>query len=142
MPAVSGEARFSPSTTVFCAAAICIVAVGVMGPRAIFGFALCSLVLARFYRRIKHDRPMTAVELHALSRQLSRMVYLLLYVVVGLTQLSSVALRQGNSGPPKALQGYLVCALAALVLIRIIEAACTHRKPPWPHLQSRSRSLA
>lgn len=142
MSAVGGEARFSPSAAVFCAAAVCIVAIGVMGPRAIFGCALCGLVLVRFYWRLKRDWSMSAVELHAFARQLSRMVYLLLYLVVGLTLLPCVALRQGFSGPPKALQGYLACALAALVLIRVMEAARTHRKPPWAQLHSRSRSLA
>jgi hypothetical protein len=142
MSATNVGARFSPSVVLFCAAAICIVAIGVMGPRAIFGFALCSLVLVRFYWRVRNDWSITAVEIHAFSRRLSRMVYLLLYLVVGLTQLLAVALGQALSAPPRALQGYLACALAALVLIRAIEAACTHRKPPRTHLHSKSRSLA
>jgi cytochrome b561 len=50
---------------------------------ALFGLLLCSLVLARCRWRVKHSPQMRPAELRELSRHLSRIVYLLLYVVVG-----------------------------------------------------------
>jgi cytochrome b561 len=49
----------------------------------LFGLLLCSLVLARYQWRVNHSPRMRPVDVRELSRHLSRIVYLLLYVVVG-----------------------------------------------------------
>jgi cytochrome b561 len=79
--------------------ALLVVVVGVLGllrgswPRrmlefwinihALFGLLLCGLVLVRFRWRIKHSPRMPQPRIRELSRHLSRIVYLLLYVVIG-----------------------------------------------------------
>jgi cytochrome b561 len=50
---------------------------------ALFGMLLCGLVLARCRWRVEHSRRMVRADVRELSRHLSRIVYLLLYVVIG-----------------------------------------------------------
>src|ERR1700691_2327451 len=50
---------------------------------ALFGTLLCGLVLARCQWWVKHSRRMGRADVRKLSRHLSRIVYLLLYVVIG-----------------------------------------------------------
>jgi cytochrome b561 len=52
--------------------------------RTLFGLLLWGFVIARFYWRAKHSWPMPLVDIREFSRALSRMVYLLLYLVVGI----------------------------------------------------------
>jgi cytochrome b561 len=56
----------------------------------LFGLLLCGLVFSRCWWRVKHSRRMLPADIRELSRHLSRIVYLLLYVVVGLSQLISI----------------------------------------------------
>jgi cytochrome b561 len=76
-----------------------IVAIGVVGllgsswPRrmleswinihALFGLLLCGLVFARCRWRVGHSPAMLADDIRGLSRHLSRIVYLILYSVIG-----------------------------------------------------------
>jgi cytochrome b561 len=53
---------------------------------ALFGLLLCGLVLARYQWRVRHSRCMLPTDVRELSRHLSRIVYLLLYVVIGVRQ--------------------------------------------------------
>jgi hypothetical protein len=57
---------------------------------ALFGLLLCGLVFSRCWRRLKHSPRMLAADIRELSRHLSRIVYLLLYVVIGVRQTVSV----------------------------------------------------
>jgi hypothetical protein len=73
---------------------------GASGPRrtleswinihALFGLLLCALVLARCRWSVKHSPPMLPTDIRQLSRQLSRTVYLLLYVVIGVRELIAI----------------------------------------------------
>jgi hypothetical protein len=54
---------------------------------ALFGFLLCALVLASCQWHIKHSPRALPHDLRELSRHLSRIVYLLLYVVIGLREM-------------------------------------------------------
>jgi cytochrome b561 len=54
---------------------------------ALFGFLLCVLVLASCQWRIKHSPRMLSSDLRELSRHLSRIVYLLLYVIIGVKEM-------------------------------------------------------
>jgi cytochrome b561 len=53
---------------------------------ALFGLLLCGLVLARYQWRVRHSPCMLSADIRELSRHLSRIVYLLLYVVIGVRQ--------------------------------------------------------
>jgi cytochrome b561 len=53
---------------------------------ALFGLLLCGLVLVRYQWRVRHSPGMLPTDVRELSRHLSRIVYLLLYVVIGVRQ--------------------------------------------------------
>jgi cytochrome b561 len=53
---------------------------------ALFGLLLCSLVLTRYQWHVRHSPGMLPTDIRELSRHLSRIVYLLLYVVIGARQ--------------------------------------------------------
>jgi hypothetical protein len=57
---------------------------------ALFGLLLCGLVLARCRWRVKHSPPMSPADIRQLSRHLSRIVYLLLYVVIGVREIIGI----------------------------------------------------
>jgi cytochrome b561 len=50
---------------------------------ALFGLLLCALVLARCQWRVRYSSCMLPTDIRELSRHLSRIVYLLLYIVIG-----------------------------------------------------------
>ena len=53
---------------------------------ALFGLLLCGLVLVRYQWRVRHSPGMLPTDIRELSQHLSRIVYLLLYVVIGVRQ--------------------------------------------------------
>jgi cytochrome b561 len=57
---------------------------------ALFGLLLCGLVLSRCWWRVKHSPRMLPADIRDLSRHLSRIVYLLLYVVIGVRQIVGI----------------------------------------------------
>jgi cytochrome b561 len=57
---------------------------------ALFGLLLCGLVLARCRWGVKHSPPMSPTDIRQLSRHLSRILYLLLYMVIGLRELIAI----------------------------------------------------
>ena len=93
-------------TALYGCIAIIAVVIGVLGLRgpsaprqlleswinvhALFGLLLCGLVLARCRWCVKHSPPAARVDIRRLSRHLSRIVYLLLYVVMGLRQIIGI----------------------------------------------------
>jgi cytochrome b561 len=110
--------------------------------RVLFGSLLWALVIARFYWCVKHVPPMQPEDYRRLSRHLSRLVYLLLYIVVGLRQLIAIVhsiwhdlefglLRAtpdpGIVEPVEYLQAYLVYGLFSLITIRVLAALHNNR---------------
>ena len=89
----------------------------IMGLHALFGSLLSVFVGAAFYRRVRHAPPTQIIELRNFSRRLSRMVYLLLYLVFGAVLL--VHMPAWPSGDLRATLGY---GIAALVMVRVLEA--------------------
>ena len=99
-------ARERMLTALYAGIALAAVVIGVLGligaswPRqmleswinihALFGLLLCGLVFSRCWWRVKHSPRMPPADIRDLSRHLSRIVYLLLYSVVGLSQLISI----------------------------------------------------
>ena len=88
---------------------------GVMGLHALFGSFLSVFVIAAFYRRVRHAPPMQMAELRNFSRSLSRLVYLLLYVVFGAVLLANMPV-----WPTRDLRATLGYGIAALVMIRVL----------------------
>ena len=57
-----------------------------IGVHALFGLLLCGLVFARCRWHVKHSPRMLPADTRELTRHLSRIVYLLLYVVIGVRE--------------------------------------------------------
>jgi cytochrome b561 len=55
-----------------------------------FGLLLCGLALAHCQWRIKHSSRMLPADVRELSRHLSRLVYLLLYLVIGAREIIGI----------------------------------------------------
>jgi cytochrome b561 len=97
---------------------------------ALFGLLLCGLVAVRFRWWLKHSPPAHALDIRQFSRRLSRMVYLVLYLVTGAMEVISViGAQQDGVRPTQALglllptpdsQAFLIWGLVALVLIRAL----------------------
>jgi len=141
----------------FWCAAILVVAVGVLGLvddswsrkiveswiniHTLFGFLLWGFVIARFYWRAKHSPLMLPSGICELSRHLSREVYLLLYIIVGVREIVGIANviwyggtldfnlfdKHFRNGPDRAgfeakedFQAFLAYGLVALVIIRTL----------------------
>jgi len=108
--------------------------------RALFGSLLWALVIARFYWCVKYIPPMLPEDFRRLTRHLSRMVYLLLYIVVGLRQLIAIvnsiwrdlefALPTPDPRivePVEYLQAYVIYGLFSLITIRALAALHNNR---------------
>jgi cytochrome b561 len=141
MTAHISSSRLASTRTLFCSMASLVV-LGVIGltydswlegtpvswisVRTLFALLLWGFVIARFYWRVKHFWPMSLVEIRELSRGLSRMVYLLLYVVVGINQLLGIrhVIWYGGALEPAAgLQPFLAYGLVAVIMIRVLALA-------------------
>jgi cytochrome b561 len=108
------------------------------GVHALFGLLLVGLVIARFYWWLKHTPPAQNADIRRFSRQLSRLVYLVLFLVIGAKQITGIVnfmwhggildfgllLNSDNArdlGIYKSTADFraiLVCGLIALALIR------------------------
>jgi cytochrome b561 len=103
----------------------------------LFGGLLCGLVVVRFRWWLQHCPPRQAIDIRRFTRELSRMVYLVLYLVVGSQQvIRFVGYLQSNHHVPQSLdvlelpidgQAFLICGLIAIVLIRVL-AFCRWRR--------------
>lgn len=153
----SSCARASKHMALYGCMAIFVVAVGVLSlvgvsrPRqmveswinihALFGLLLCGLVIARYQWRVRHSPGMLPTDLRELSRHLSRIVYLLLYVVIGVRQSIGIvnSIRHGGAidfnlfdgrfrngpdsrafDPKDDFQMFLATGLFALVIARVL----------------------
>lgn len=107
----------------------------------LFGLLLCGLVFSRCWWRVKHSPRMLPADMRELSRHLSRIVYLLLYIVVGLRELISIldSIWHGSpvdfnlfdarfrNGPDSAgwnpkddFQLFLATGFSVLVIVRVV----------------------
>lgn len=108
---------------------------------ALFGLLLCGLVFARCRWRVQHSPRMLPGDIRELSRHLSRIVYLLLYAVIGGRELIGIlnnlwhgapvdfGLLEAHSrqGPEHAgfdpkddFQLFFVSGLFALLFVRVL----------------------
>jgi cytochrome b561 len=65
----------------------------------LFGLLLCGLVLARCRWRVERSPRMLTADIRELSRHLSRLVYLLLYVVIGVREAIAMLSSLWHGGP-------------------------------------------
>jgi len=149
-------ARERMLTALYAGIALVAVVIGVLGligaswPRqmleswinihALFALLLCGLVFSRCWWRVRHSPRMLPADIRELSRHLSRIVYLLLYSVVGLSQLIGIldsiwhvgAVRfnlfdERFRGPDYAgfnlkddFQLFLATGLSVLIIVRVV----------------------
>jgi len=107
---------------------------------ALFGLLLFGLVFARYQWHVRHSPCMLPTDFRELSRHLSRIVYLLLYVVIGVRQSIGIinSIRHGiavdfnlfddrfRNGPDRAgrnpkddFQSLLATGLFVLIVVRV-----------------------
>jgi cytochrome b561 len=107
---------------------------------AAFGVLLCLMVVAQFHAANLRAVPLSEVGLHTFCRRLTRLVFLMLYVLFGVNELVSVAVRLWNDGPhgsgqpallpsPESLRVYLAYGVVALIIIRVLGAWMAQRSP-------------
>jgi cytochrome b561 len=108
---------------------------------ALFGLLLCGLVFSRCHWRLKRSPCMLPSDIRPLSRHLSRIVYLLLYLVIGVREIMSILgslwhggavdfnlfddrLRQGPDyatfNPKDDFQLFFASGLFALIFVRVL----------------------
>lgn len=80
---------------------------------ALFGALLWASVVARFRRRLHQSPRMLPIDIREFSRHLSRLVYLMLYILM------LVRLIIGSPAAPD-FQGYLGYGLIALITIQVL----------------------
>ncbi len=104
---------------------------------AVFGLLLWIMVVAQFQQRARAPSLMHAANVDSSCRQLSRAVYLLLYVLFGADQIIRAGVPRWNGGafgashpaiaqPPENLRDYLAYGMLALLTIRAL--AALHRR--------------
>lgn len=98
-----------------------------VGLHALFGLFLYTLVAVRFHSGMNWAAPAPPSDIRRLSRELSRMVYLSLYAVIGLRQLVSLADWSSHGGSMQFaklsdvdLQAILAYGIAGLFFIRLL----------------------
>lgn len=103
---------------------------------AVFGLLLWMMVVAQF-QQARSDRIVQAADLRSICRQLSRTVYLLLYIVFGASQVVRFAVFLWNRAtigamhpaiaqPPENLRDYLAYGIVALLSIRALTVLHRH----------------
>jgi cytochrome b561 len=105
---------------------------------ALFALLLAGLVIARFLWWLKHSPPAQKADIRRFSRQLSRLIYLVLYLVIGTQQIIVIVNFMWHGGTldfgllldndsvqdlgiyksTADFRAILVCGLIALALIR------------------------
>ena len=93
---------------------------------AVFGLLLWVMVVAQFQERTRAPRLLQEAAIDSASRQLSRTVYLLLYVVFGADQLVRAMRHPATALPPENLRDYL--AYGVLALLTLHAMAARHRR--------------
>jgi len=95
---------------------------------ALFALFLAGVLPARIRWWLKYSPPVSAADIRQFCRQLSRSVYLVLYLIIGAKQLVGIIgglNAEGGLGQDPGMlvptnQGFLVYGLIALVLIRVL----------------------
>jgi cytochrome b561 len=89
---------------------------------AVFGLLLWIMVVAQFQERTRAPGLMQEANIDSCCRQLSRAVYLLLYLVFGADQIIRAMRHAAIAQPPENLRVYLAYGILALVTLRAMAA--------------------
>ena len=101
-----------------------------------FGTGLAAFIALRFHWHLRSNAPLPDSSA-ALTRRLSRLVYLTLYVLVGANQACAVLNNQALPTSATGLQGYLIAGVVSLALIRVLRLTAKlvrvqfPRDPAW-----------
>lgn len=87
---------------------------------AAYGVSLAMFASSRFYWFTRFGSDLRALELHDLSRHLSRLVYLSLYVLIAGNEVCAFLDGQALAASAAKLQSYLVAGILVLVWIRLL----------------------
>jgi hypothetical protein len=94
---------------------------------ALFGLLLCILVAMRFHGRWTRNTLTSQYDIRELSRELSRLVYLSMYVIIGLRQAVNLADGVWHHGTAEFghlvdgdLQTVVAYGVVGLVFIRVL----------------------
>jgi cytochrome b561 len=93
---------------------------------AVFGLLLWIMVVAQFQQRTRAPDLMQEANIDSSCRQLSRAVYLLLYLVFGADLIIRAMLHPSIAQPPENLRDYLAYGVLALLTLRAM--AARHRR--------------
>jgi hypothetical protein len=104
---------------------------------ALFGLLLGIAVFTHFYHGMNRAPQATLPDIAKLSRELSRKIYLLMYVLLGLR--IALGLNRPQPQPADGFRDYLICGILALVLVRVL-AARRLRVGSFTPLESRARA--
>jgi hypothetical protein len=118
---------------------------------AAFGVLLCLMVVAQFHVENLRAVALSGTSLRAFCRGLTRLVFLELYALFGVHELVHVAATLWNKGPhgtaqqvllqpPESLRDYLAYGVAALIIIRVLEAWTAQRSPTTSNTKESSIS--
>ena len=90
---------------------------------ALFGAVLCGSVMTRLYSGARRPLRGPAIDIHMLSRRLSRQVYLVLYVLMFVSMTIDILRGEPHGSMLRAAEGfrsYLGCGGVALITIHIL----------------------
>jgi cytochrome b561 len=93
----------------------------------LFGALLWAWVVVRFYRRMRRIPRMQPSDIREFSRHLSRLVYLLLYLLMFFSitlRFLRYLLHRSAVGSAEDFQSYLAFGILALVIIHALAALC------------------
>jgi cytochrome b561 len=105
---------------------------------ALFGLLLCVSITTRFYRGMKHPALVPSIDIDVFTRHVSRMVYLLLYGLLGAKQIIDIATFLLHGGgfdfhrtiltPIEDFQVYVAYGMLALMLNQALAAVWRHSR--------------
>lgn len=139
----TGKSRRARRDSAFCCGTLVVLAgvlgllpdtclAGAFGSRialqALFGLLLAGLVAMRFHWWARYSPPARTIDIRRFSRQSSRMIYLILYLVIGAKQiLAAVGDVPAVSAPARGLASletgpdfFLMYGIIALVWVRVL----------------------
>jgi hypothetical protein len=97
---------------------------------ALFALLLAGLLAARFHWWLKYSPPMSTADIRVFSRRLSRMVYLVIYLIIGAQLIVNIVGRlRSDAGAglgrdsgmlTPTSEAFVMSGLIALVLIRVL----------------------
>jgi hypothetical protein len=92
---------------------------------ALFALLLAGLLAARFRWWLRHAGPVSAADIRVFSRRLSRMVYLVIYLIIGAQLVVNIAAGLRGAGGPGPGQhiGMLSPLSQTLVMLGLIALA-------------------